>query len=85
MVIKEPNDNFLVDNIQNNKYELSFLRDYINHQDSLLQDKNELDIKIKEEWYYNEYINNFKLTEKKLKRLFIILKMKSNNSLQKKS
>ena len=71
---KEANDNFLARNIQNNKYELSFLRDYINHQDSLLDHKNELAIKIKEEWNYNEYIHNFKLTEKEIKAIVYYLK-----------
>lgn len=73
-VSKGANDNFLVGNIQNNKYELSFLIDYINHQDSLLHYKNELAIKIKEEWSNNAYIHNFKLTEKEIKAIVYYIK-----------
>lgn len=71
---KTANGNFLAGNIQNNKYELSFLMDYINHQDSLLQHKNQLAIKIKEEWNYNEYIHNFKLTEQEIKTIVYYIK-----------
>lgn len=71
---KVANDNFLAGNIQNNKYELSFLMDYINNQDSLLQHKNELAIKIKKEWRDNEYIHNFKLTEQEIKAIVYFLK-----------
>ena len=71
---KEARDNFLAGNIRNNGYELSFLMDYINHQDSLLQHKNELAIKIKEEWSNNAYIHNFKLTEKEIKAIVYYLK-----------
>lgn len=71
---KAANDNFFVGNIKNDKYELSFLIDYINHQDSLLQHKNELAIKIKEEWSNNEYTHNFKLTEHEIKVIVYYLK-----------
>jgi len=72
---KVANNNFLAGNIQNNKYELSFLRDYTNHQDSLLQHKNELAIKIKEEWNTStNYIHNFKLTEQEIKTIVYYLK-----------
>lgn len=71
---KEANDNFLAGNIQNNKYELSFLRDYINHQDSLIQHKNELAIKIKDEWSNNDYIHHFKMTDKEIKAVVYYLK-----------
>lgn len=72
---KVTNDNFLAGNIQNNKYELSFLMEYINHQDSLLQHKNELAIKIKEEWNTStNYIHNFKLTEQEIKTIVYFLK-----------
>lgn len=71
---KGANGNFLVGNIRNNRYELSFLMDYLNHQDSLLQHKNELAIKIKEEWSNNEYTHNFKLTEHEIKVIVYYLK-----------
>lgn len=73
---KTANDNFLVGSIQNNKYELSFLMDYINHQDSLLQHKNELAVQIKEEWGNNEYVHLFKLTDQERKAIVYYLKRK---------
>lgn len=71
---KTTSHNFLAENIQNEKYELSFLMDYINHQDSLLQHKNKQAIKVKEEWNNNEYIHNFKLTNQETKVLVYYLK-----------
>lgn len=71
---KAANDSFFVGNIKNDKYELSFLIDYINHQDSLLQHKNQLTIKIKEEYSNIDYLHRFNLTEQEVKAIVYYLK-----------
>jgi len=71
---KDATDNFFASNIRNDKYELNFLANYINHQDSLLQNKDELVLKIKEEWNNINYIHNFNLTEQEIKAISYYLK-----------
>lgn len=71
---KVANGNFFVGNIKNDKYELSFLIDYINHQDSLLTHKNQMAIKIKEEYGNIDYLHRFNLTEQEVKAIIYYLK-----------
>lgn len=71
---KGTTDNFLVGNIQNDRYELSFLIDYINNQDSLLKHQNELVLNLKEIYGNNGYLHQFNLSDQEIKSIVYYLK-----------
>lgn len=71
---KNATDNFLVGNIRNDYYDQDFLIGYINHQDSLLQHKNELVVNLKEEYNNIGYLHQFNLTKQEIKAILYYLK-----------
>lgn len=67
-------DNFLVGNIRNDYGNWNFLIAYINRRDSLLQHKNELTAKLKDEYNNIDYLHQFHLSEQEIKSIIHYLK-----------
>lgn len=67
-------DNFLVYAIKNDKYKFDFLRSFINNQDSLIKNGNEIAIKMNEEYNKFPYRHKFELNDNEIKSIIYYLK-----------